>query len=277
MKAPTRPLVRYHGGKWRVAPWIIRHLPPHVGYVEPFGGAASVLLQKPRSAAEVWNDLDGEIFNLFDVVRERSAVLTRAALWTPFARAEYERSFEPSDDPLERARRYLVRSFMGYSARGWTQTPRQGFRINRPGGKATCALDWARHAPSLRDIARRFRAVVLEQRPALDVIAGYDREDTLFYVDPPYVVGARKSRSVRYRHDLNDDDHAELLDRLRGVRGMVALSGYPSELYSEALADWRLVRTVSHDSSSDRRAECLWLNPSAASALEAPLFAGGAS
>lgn len=99
----TRPVLRYHGGKWRLAPWIIQHFPPHRTYVEPYGGAASVLMRKPRSYAEVYNDLDGEVCSLFRVLREpASAVeLRRLVALTPFARDEFALSYVPSPDPIE--------------------------------------------------------------------------------------------------------------------------------------------------------------------------------
>src|SRR5574337_272680 len=96
MRGPKRPLLRYHGGKWKLAPWILRHLPPHRVYVEPFGGGASVLLQKPRSYAEVYNDLDGEVVNLFIMARERGEELAQAIELTPFAREEFELSYRPA-------------------------------------------------------------------------------------------------------------------------------------------------------------------------------------
>lgn len=64
-----RPALRYHGGKFRLAPWLLQFFPPHGCYVEPFGGAAGVLLRKPRVYAEVYNDLDGDIVNFFRVLR----------------------------------------------------------------------------------------------------------------------------------------------------------------------------------------------------------------
>lgn len=107
----VRPLIRYHGGKWRLAPWILQHLPPHRCYVEPFGGDASVLLRKPRAYAEVYNDLDGEIVNLFRVARDDGERLARACELTPFSRLEFDDAYTPAEDPLEQARRTVFRSF----------------------------------------------------------------------------------------------------------------------------------------------------------------------
>ena len=70
MSAPTAPAVRYHGSKWRLYPWLSQFIPDHRIYVEPFGGGASVLLQKPRAQSEVYNDLDDDIVNFFRVLRD---------------------------------------------------------------------------------------------------------------------------------------------------------------------------------------------------------------
>lgn len=99
-----------------LAPRIIEHFPEHRCYVEPFGGGGSVLLRKPRSYAEVYNDLDGEIVNLFTVARDRGDELVRLLELTPFSRDEFQQSYEPTDDPLEQARRTIARSFMGFGS-----------------------------------------------------------------------------------------------------------------------------------------------------------------
>lgn len=118
--APRQPLARYHGGKWILAKWILSFVPEHRIYVEPYGGAASVLLRKPRSYAEVYNDLDGEWVNVFRVLRNPSHAreLVRQAYYTPYSREEFETSYLASGDPVEQARRTLFRSAAGFSTAG---------------------------------------------------------------------------------------------------------------------------------------------------------------
>src|SRR5690606_19105648 len=119
MTQPRRPVLRWHGGKWLLAPWIIEHFPAHRVYVEPFGGAGSVLMRKPRTYAEIWNDLDGEVVNIFRVLRSPDANrLVDALRLTPFSRQEFTGAYEPSSDPVERARRLVIRSFMGFGSNG---------------------------------------------------------------------------------------------------------------------------------------------------------------
>lgn len=136
---PRRPILRYHGGKWLLAEWIISNFPPHRVYVEPFGGAASVLLQKRRTYAEIYNDLDGEVVNLFRVVRDDGLRLRQMLELTPFARDEFKLSYETSDDPIEQARRTVVRSFMGFGSNSHNKLT--GFRSNSNRSGTTPAHD----------------------------------------------------------------------------------------------------------------------------------------
>ncbi|MDR2094264.1 MAG: DNA adenine methylase [Treponema sp.] len=106
--AVTRPLFKYHGGKWILVPWILSYMPGHKVYVEPFGGG-SVLLRKNRAHEEIYNDLDKEIVNLFRVVMDRGEILRRKLELTPYSRDAFELSYESVDDPVEKTRRTVVR------------------------------------------------------------------------------------------------------------------------------------------------------------------------
>jgi DNA adenine methylase len=148
-----RPLVRYYGGKWLLADWIISHFPNHRVYVEPFGGGASVLLKKPRSYAEIYNDLDDEIMNLFWAVRERGDILKRELELTPFSRKEYQLSYEKTHHFIEQARRTIIKSFMGFGSDSIHR--RSGFRADskRPG--TIPAHDWKSYPEALTLITER--------------------------------------------------------------------------------------------------------------------------
>ncbi|MBG7380625.1 DNA adenine methylase, partial [Pseudomonas aeruginosa] len=184
MKGVRRPILRYHGGKWKLAPWIIQHLPPHHTYVEPFGGAASVLLRKARSYAEIYNDLDGDVVNLFRVARDHGEKLRQALTLTPFARDEFEASYVETTDPLERARRLVIRSLQGFGTAA-ASGERTGFRSTSTRSGTGPALDWRNYPDTLTAITERLQGVVIENRDALALMEYHDRPNTLHYVDPP--------------------------------------------------------------------------------------------
>lgn len=258
----TRPLLRYHGGKWKLAPWILRHLPPHRVYVEPFGGGASVLLQKARSYAEVYNDLDGEIVNLFRVARDRGEDLAQACELTPFARDEFVGSYDPAGDPLEQARRTLTRSYMGFGSAG-ASGQATGFRANSNRSGTTPAKDWMNYPQCLRAVVQRLRGVVIENRDALLVMQQHDSDETVHYVDPPYVHSTRglRTRAPAYRHEMDDRQHRDLAAGLAALRGKVVLSGYRCDLYDELYADWQRIDQAAHADGARDRVESLWLSP----------------
>lgn len=276
MSEPTRPVLRWHGGKWLLAPWIISHFPKHRVYVEPFGGAGSVLMRKNPAYAEIWNDLDGDVVNLFRILRSGDASeLVRQLRLTPFARSEFDAAYQAGLNPLEKARRLVVRSFMGFGSNGHNRLT--GFRANSNRSGTTPAHDWVNYPDSLEKVIDRLRGVTVECKDALAVMAQHDGPDTLHYVDPPYVFSTRADLSKDYAHELSDDDHSELLVFLRGLSGMVVLSGYPSNLYDEALVGWQRVEREALADGAAKRTEVLWMNPATSAAIDAmnmPLFAG---
>lgn len=261
--APNRPLLRWPGGKWKLAPWVISHFPAHRVYVEPFAGAASVLLRKPRARSEVINDLDGDVVNLFRVLRnpEQTQRLARLVALTPFARAEFDLARQRTMDPIERARRLLIRSYMGQGS--CVLYENNGFRSKRA-TSAFPAQDWANFPPVLQDVATRLRGVVIEQLDALEIIKRYDGPGTLFYLDPPYVHATRADRGTKaYRHELTDDQHGELAEALRNIKGMAVVSGYNCDLYDALYAGWQRISHNTHADRAVKRTETLWLSPCA--------------
>ncbi len=262
-----RPLLRWHGGKWKLAPWIISHMPPHRCYVEPFGGAASVLLRKPRAVMEVYNDLESNVVTLFRVLRdpEQAAALHRRLSLTPFARDEFEASYLVGSDPVEIASRLVVRCFMGFGSNAAREDCRSGFRGNRSSSGRLPAQDWSTHADALPAIVERMRGVVIENHDAIACVVRYDTPATLHYVDPPYILAtrSRKHPSDGYKHELTEADHTRLLGELVRLQGMVLVSGYPHELYDTTLRGWRRVERQTYADGARPRTEVLWLNSAA--------------
>ena len=265
---PTRPIIRYHGGKWKLADWIISNFAEHDIYVEPYGGGGSVLLKKQRAYAEIYNDLDGEVVNLFKVARDDGESLIRALELTPFAKDEFIESWHPSNDSLEQARRTVVRAFMGFgsssvtmrtNARGTTGAPGTGFRSNSTRTGTIPAHDWASYPTHLSAIIKRLQGVVIENRDAIEVMKQHDSEKTLHYVDPPYVSTTR-DKGRDYVYEMSEQDHVNLAEFLHTLKGHVVLSGYRCDLYDQLYQKWTRVDRKAFADGASPRVESLWVS-----------------
>lgn len=260
----------WYGGKAYYADWIISNFPSHRVYVEPFGGAANVLIRKPHAEVEVFNDLDRRVVNFFRVLRDESKFekLVRLATLTPYSREEFGEvatTAEPEDE-VERAWWFFTRCRQSLGGLGmsnltrgsWAMSLRTRRNMAEPVSKYLSAID------GLPDLASRFRTVAIENLPAVDLITKYDGPDVFFYCDPPYVPETRYgAQASTYGHEMTEEQHIELLDALVKCEGAVMLSGYASKLYDSRLSAWRReeMEATSHlANSGQKRVEVIWMN-----------------
>ena len=307
------PLV-WFGGKGMLARKIVAHFPSHHCYVEPFCGGASCLFAKQPSPVEVINDLDSDIVNFFRVLRDPRMFeeFHRLALLTPYSREEYYRyraewrrtssnsssgngtghggGEDPHEDPddedpgdedrddVGRAYRWYVvarMSFAGEFGRSWGHS----IATSRL-GMANAVAQWLSIVDMLPAIAERARSVQVEHKDWLRVVEDYDTPDTLFYADPPFVRSTR--RGGKYRHEMSNTEHRELVEVMLDIRGGVVLSGYRNPIYRPLEeAGWRCIdlptacyavgRTritglqgagsLTEPGSVHKRTETLWISP----------------
>ncbi len=212
--------------------------------------------------------------NLFRVLRnhETAQQLIDACALTPYSRVEFNCAYENTDDPIEQARRLIVRATMGFGSAGATKG-KTGFRLDTKRNSATAQRIWARQPDNLAAVASRFAGVLIENRSAIQCMRDHDTASTLHFVDPPYVHDTRveTAKNSAYRFEMTNEEHTELLNVLKELRGAVIVCGYNSDLYNNALAGWkRVTRTTAANGSagSVQRTECLWLNPAAQSKQE---------
>lgn len=250
-------LLNYPGAKWGMAAQIVALMPPHRSYVEPFFGSGAVLFNKPPSAIETVNDIDGDIVNFFRVLREQPDRLAEAISLTPYARDVFNDAHENrGTDDFDRAYRFAIRSKMGHGFKTYQKT---GFKIDVfARERSYCVSCWNRLPQDIAEAAMRLKGVQIENQPALDVIRKFNHDNVCIYADPPYLLNTRGGK--QYRHEMNEQDHVELLDTLKQHKGSVILSGYPSEMYDRELAGWTRITRKSYNQNSDPRTEVLWCN-----------------
>lgn len=269
----TRPALRYYGGKFNLAPWIISFFPPHKNYCEPCCGACSVLFQKPRSPLETVNDLDGNVVNFFRVLRDSPKELLQAINLTPWAREEYEYCLKKSYG-LEGARRFFMTCWMSYNG-GTGSNPRLfGWRHTKDSRlRLPCSFDITNN--DLTAIANRLIGVQIEQRDYVEIIEKYSNDESLIYLDPPYVASERTNNTDWYACEWNLADHTEAAGLLRQAQGYVIVSGYACPLYTELYEahGWPRFDKEAQTNSGGKRIESLWLSPRTLAALGKPMQA----
>ena len=250
-------LLNYPGAKWGMAAEIVQLMPPHRSYLEPFFGSGAVLFNKPPSAIETVNDIDGDIVNFFTVLREQPEELARMISLTPYARDVFDGAHENRGaEPLDRAWRFAIRSKMGHGFKTYQKT---GFKIDvYARERSYCVGCWKMLPASIIEAAQRLKGVQIENRPALDVIRKFNYDNVLIYADPPYLLDTRGGK--QYRHEMTEQDHVDLLAALLRHKGPAILSGYPSDLYDRELKNWHRITRKSYNQNSDPRTEVLWCN-----------------
>ena len=261
-----KAVFRYPGSKWSIAQWIISHFPDgyeNLVYLEPFAGSGAVFFSKKPSVVETINDLDSDIVNLFRVLREQPDELKRQLALTPYSREEYNLSFEPCDEPVEKARRYMVKTTQAIGAK-LAGNSKCGWRNHKQMRIGGTVCKWGGITETIDEAASRLRGsttnlVQIEHKDALEVIKKYNSSDVLMYLDPPYVLSARKSGAL-YRHEMDSQGQNSLLDTIVGSRARIIISGYDSQLYNERLQGWWKDSTLSQTTSTEMARETVWQN-----------------
>lgn len=232
-------------------------------YLEPFVGSGAVFFNKNPGAVETINDLDSNIVNLFRVLRDDPDELRRVLELTPYSREEYDMSFVPCEDPIEKARRYMVRTTQAIGAK-MHNNEKCGWRNHKQMKIGGTACKWGGIVDTIDEAACRLRGdtthlVQIEHMDALRLIERYNNSDTLMYLDPPYVLSSRKSGKL-YNHELNGEEQQQLLNLITRSKAKIIISGYESELYNTALSGWHKDSTMSQTTSTEMAMETIWMN-----------------
>jgi DNA adenine methylase len=269
-----RPPFKCHGGKFYLSQWVIDNFPKdfdQYDYIEPFSGAASVLLNKARPKArepvakEVLNDLDKGVIAILKCLRDEPEVFIKKLKNTIYSERVFNRELKTLtanqfESDFDRAiTDFIVRRM----SRGGMKTNFAWSERER-GGQPGDVNAWETILDQLPSISDRLQNVFIFSKPAIQVIKAFSYENALCYCDPPYVPETRTSKEV-YEMEMTTDDHIDLANALLNFKGKAILSGYPSTLYKRLYKDWRCVKKkVANNSSQQKtksiKVEMLWMN-----------------
>ncbi len=250
-------LLRYPGAKWGSAEKIISYFPEHKGYLEPYFGSGAILFNKEKANLETINDTDKEVINFFQVLKNNYQALEHELKYTPYAKDIYihAQNLIPKNN-VERAYKFFVMSWMSH---GGYQPYKTGWSHSKNPVGPNKAMLFKNVSESLYEFSERLKEVQIENDDAIKLMKAYDFEDTLVYLDPPYVLNTRKSKL--YKFEMSDEAHIELLETVKGLKkAKVLISGYDNELYNEYLSLWNKDNFKSLDGCGNRKNEVVWFN-----------------
>lgn len=255
------PALKWPGATWSQAPWVVSHFVPTSVYLETCLGSAAALAHKPPSPSEVANDLDDQVVNFFQVLRDQPAALAEAVSLTPWSRTEWRTARAELDaeaTPLERARRFVV---MATQSHGHRPAGNAGWRHDGPARGTSVTLQWRALPERIVALAERLRGVQFENRHVLDVLSRYRGDEVLVFHDPPFLGSVRGNRRI-YRVEMRGrNEHTEVLSALRSHPGPVAALHYRCDLYDDKLWGWACVETPTVAEHGAKRTLALYLNP----------------
>lgn len=228
---------------------------PHTRYVEPFVGAAWVLLGKYPVGCEVINDLDGGLINFFQVLADpkwHAQLQERFEYLALHSTALYDswNAHHPAHlHPVERALRWLYLNRVTWRAATVSDEPGggPGVGFDRDGGAPSL---WDTTLKRCKEVSLRLRRVHIEQRDAIECLQRHDSPDTLFYLDPPYL------DRTGYNHAFGYAEHERLLATLVGLKGRFLLSHTDHDYWrgTAAAEGWSLREVVANRCLGEGRA-----------------------
>lgn len=261
-------LLKWPGGKGGMLNELLPYIPYDDLFVDVFGGGGSVLLNRRASGVDVYNDLDGNLVNLFRVIQhpEQSIELERRLRSTLYSKGEFVKAIaiirgesEPADE-VERAWAMFVnmnQSVVGRVIRTQGNWARAAISVR---GESAVIASWKSLINRMKPIYERLSGVLIEQRDAIESIKYWDGPRTVLYVDPPYVHDTRVEQDY-YAHEMEDEQHVQLIDALLECEGQVVVSGYDSPIYNRlAESGWNriLVEMLTNMSASQRGKDEGW-------------------
>ena len=248
-------VLKYPGSKTRIANWICDMIPTHEVYLEPFFGGGAVFFNKQPARIETINDLSNEVVNYFQVLRNNADELIQLIELTPYSREEYNKSFEYTQNNIERARRFAVRCCQGF---GCSNKYKNGWRSGIGKLSPSPAKFWNKFPDVLKEATARLKNAQIENQNALELIQRYNREEVFVYIDPPYPLNTRKN--FLYEYEMSEEEHIALLEALLQFKGKVMISSYENELYDNLLKGWIKAHKNTTAESSIKRTETVYMN-----------------